>query len=155
MKITVLHIQTSKETWAEEAEAVYLKKLKNFCDFELRALKSTAHARSQNEEKREKEAQRILTALDPAAHKILLDEKGKVFQSSLEWSRAFVKPLESGQPLQLILGGAFGVSSEVRKNVNQIWSLSSLTFNHHLARIVLLEQIYRGFTIWKGLPYHN
>ena len=63
MKLTLFYIQTGREAWAEEAEAVYLKKLKAFCDFELKPIKSSADSRARSEEKREKEGDKILENL--------------------------------------------------------------------------------------------
>lgn len=155
MKLSLIYLQTSKEAWAEEAEALYLKKLKAFCQFEVKALKSPAHSRAQNEEKKQKEGERILEALDPQATLIVLDEKGKAFPDSRAFAEAFVKQVEKGRPVQFVIGGAFGVADSVKSKADQIWTMSSLTFNHHLAKVVLLEQTYRAFSIWRGLPYHN
>lgn len=155
MKLSLVYVQTSKEAWADEAEAVYIKKLKAFCQFEVKLVKSPAHPRAQNEEKKEKESEKIIESLDSQAIIIALDEKGKSFKNSRDFSHNFIKQVELGRPIQFVIGGAFGLSEKVKERAHQTWTLSPLTFNHHLAKVVLLEQTYRAFSIWKGLPYHN
>jgi 23S rRNA (pseudouridine1915-N3)-methyltransferase len=64
--------------------------------------------------------------------------------------------LESGKSrLVFVIGGAYGFSDEVYARADMKWSLSALTFNHWLAQLAALEQVYRGLTILKGIPYHN
>ena len=155
MKISLLYITTGKEPWAEEAESIYFKKLKAFCDFELKPIKSSADSRARSEKKREKEADKLLEHIDPSTTLILLDEKGKAFADSRVYSQQLVKIIEMGRPIQFVIGGAFGVSERLKQRAQHTWTLSPLTFNHHLARVVFLEQTYRALTIWKGIPYHN
>jgi 23S rRNA (pseudouridine1915-N3)-methyltransferase len=72
------------------------------------------------------------------------------------FSVKLVKLFERGRPRVVILiGGAFGFGSEIRERADWTWSLSSLVFNHHIAQAAVLEQVYRAFTIWKNIPYHN
>jgi 23S rRNA (pseudouridine1915-N3)-methyltransferase len=54
-----------------------------------------------------------------------------------------------------LIGGAFGFGNEIRERADWTWSLSSMVLNHHVAQAVVLEQVYRAFTIWKNIPYHN
>lgn len=155
MKVSLVYVLSSRESWAEEATQLYHKKLSPFCDFQLMSVKSPALDRTDNEEKREKEGERIIKVLDPRALTILLDEKGKTAKDSRAWSQSFQKKIEQGKPLQFIIGGAYGASSAVKEKAHETWTLSPLTFNHHLARVVFLEQIYRTYTIIKNIPYHN
>ena len=86
---------------------------------------------------------------------ILLDSRGK--QLSSEELAKFVEKHQSQRTQQLLLavGGADGFSSEIRKRAQFELSLGKMTFPHELARVMLLEQLYRAFTILKGHPYHT
>jgi len=86
---------------------------------------------------------------------VLMDSRGKEFTSE-----QFAKFLGDYQdrnsvPLVLAIGGADGFSAEARATAQNIISLGKMTFAHELARVVLLEQVYRAFTILKGHPYHS
>ncbi len=88
-----------------------------------------------------------------AGHRISLDCSGKTY-NSMEFSRWLDRRLDSGNhPLQFLLGGKEGLSTAVIEDSDTVLSLSLLTFPHELARIILLEQLYRALTITKGLPY--
>ena len=94
-------------------------------------------------------------ALEGIHNIILLDEKGKTMAS-----KPFSKYLQNtinrgGHSIAFVIGGAYGFSAEMKASNRQVISLSELTFAHHLARTVLLEQIYRAFTIINNEPYHN
>jgi 23S rRNA (pseudouridine1915-N3)-methyltransferase len=80
----------------------------------------------------------------------LLDEKGRQF-SSVEFA-SFLKGQDS---IDFVIGGAFGVSDEIRKNAKGSIALSKMTLTHEMARLMFLEQLYRAFTILKGKEYHH
>ena len=101
---------------------------------------------------RSHESDVILARLKPTDFVILLDERGKNVTSP-----ALSELLQAhlGQEVVFIIGGAYGVSDELRTRANFIWSLSSLVFPHQIVRLVLVEQIYRAQTIASGHPYHH
>lgn len=84
------------------------------------------------------------------AHVVALDERGRDLSS-----QDLADVLGAHGSLGFLVGGADGLTDEVRERANLVFSLSRLTFTHEMARVLLLEQIYRGFTILKGLPYHR
>lgn len=97
------------------------------------------------------EGKEILSKIKPTQTIILLDVVGKSFDS-----HKFAKILDkSDRETCFIIGGAFGVSEEIKQRANYTISLSPLTFPHMLARIILLEQIYRAKSILAGHPYHK
>lgn len=155
MKLRLIYIQSSKERWAEEAEALYTRKLTAFGDFEVIALKAKSHARSAAEQKKLEESKLLASKLEPQDINILFDETGKQFRSSLEFSRELQKHLETSRRISLFIGGAYGVDEDLAPQFFLKWSFSGLTMNHHLAKTVALEQVYRALTILKGIPYHN
>lgn len=101
------------------------------------------------------EGARILDQISNRDYVVLLDEQGKNI-SSVEFSEKLqqIGNME-GQRIVCIIGGAFGVSGEVKKRADFIWSLSKLVFPHQIVRLLLVEQIYRALTILKGEKYHH
>ncbi len=93
------------------------------------------------------EAKRILKQADVF---YLLDEKGKQY-TSVEFARF----LQENEQVEFVLGGAFGVSDEVRQKSKGSIALSKMTLTHEMARLLFLEQLYRAFTILKGKEYHH
>lgn len=85
---------------------------------------------------------------------ILLDERGKNL-SSPELSGILSQQFVNSKEVVIIIGGAFGVSEEIRQKSNLVWSLSRLVFPHQLVRAILTEQIYRAQEIWDGGKYHH
>ena len=152
----LLVVSEDKENWLALAQQIYEKKLNYFIKFEVVAIKPYREAREKVEEKTEREAERLLKKIDDKDYVILCDVAGKAM-TSLEFSQKLSKLQEhfSSRRCTFIIGGAYGVSDAIQRRANDKISLSKMTMNHHVAQLFLLEQIYRGFTILKGLPYHN
>lgn len=85
---------------------------------------------------------------------ILLDERGKNL-SSPELSGILSQQFVNSREVVIIIGGAFGVSEEIRQKSNLVWSFSRLVFPHQLVRAILAEQVYRAQEIWNGGKYHH
>ena len=85
---------------------------------------------------------------------ILLDERGRNL-SSPELSGILSQQFVNSREVVIIIGGAFGVSEEIRQKSNLVWSLSRLVFPHQLVRAILAEQVYRAQEIWNGVKYHH
>ncbi|MFM1879154.1 MAG: hypothetical protein RLZZ241_2020 [Bacteroidota bacterium] len=102
-----------------------------------------------------RESANILKRLQPQDVVWILDENGKMF-SSRAFAQHIQKTMNAGpKRLVLIIGGAYGFDNAVRNRANDSISLSELTFNHQVVRLMAVEQIYRAFSILKGDPYHN
>lgn len=156
MKIVFIYVAGGKEPFAELAESVYQKKISRFIPFEIIQIKAKSAGRDDAQFKKKAESDKIIEMLKVDDFVVLFDESGHKFNSSLEFSQAVVKAVESGKKrVVFIIGGAFGFTEEVRSRSQQSYSMSRLTLNHHVAKVVALEQIYRAFTIWKSIPYHN
>ena len=97
---------------------------------------------------------RILEKIKPSDFVILLDERGKNI-SSPELAKMLLNGFVNSQNFVIIIGGAFGVSEELRKRANFVWSLSKLVFPHQIVRLILVEQIYRAQEISSGGKYHH
>jgi 23S rRNA (pseudouridine1915-N3)-methyltransferase len=100
------------------------------------------------------EARRILAAVRPDDHLVILDERGRE-HTSLELSRWLGARIREGSDLALAVGGPDGFAPEVRARAQESWSLSRLTLPHALVRVVLVEQLYRAVTLLDGHPYHR
>ena len=90
----------------------------------------------------------------PSEYVILLDERGEII-SSPELSNKLEKAFVSGKSVTIIIGGAYGVSQDIRDKADFVWSISKLVFPHELMRVILSEQIYRAYEIAKGGKYHH
>ena len=155
MKTSFLYIETQKEDWALDAQSIYLEKIKRFGEFEIIKIKSPAVARDNKAHKIEEESKLILSKIKPEDYLFLFDEDGKSFDS-VEFAKNLQRAQEvSSRRIVFLIGGAFGVSEEVKKRANQKIALSKMVMNHHVALVMALEQIYRSQTIIKGIPYHN
>ncbi|AGH96745.1 23S rRNA (pseudouridine(1915)-N(3))-methyltransferase RlmH [Pseudobdellovibrio exovorus] len=155
MKWTLYDFKTAKEPWFDEAEQVYLKKIKPFATFDVQHLKTLKTDRDEATLKKNYEAKVLLEKLSSDDFVILLDEKGKKLDS-IEFSKLVNAARESGKKRGVfIIGGAFGVSEEIKKRAERSVCLSDMVMNHLVAEVVLLEQFYRAQTILNRIPYHN
>lgn len=105
---------------------------------------------------REMEARKVIKILENSQktqHIIILDENGTLFSSQQLAERIKAKELEGD--VIFVVGGALGLSQEIKKKANLMISMSRMTFTHQLARMILLEQIYRAYTIINNMPYHK
>ena len=102
-----------------------------------------------------KEAELIMSLLKKEDYVVALDETGQMLTS--EGLAAFIiaRSNQSIKNLVFIIGGAFGLDAMITSRANTIWSLSTLTFPHHLVRLVVSEQLYRACTILKNEKYHH
>ena len=155
MKILLYNQATAKEDWAAQAQSLYLKKISHFFPIEVVTLKLKKLSRDDAATKKEAESKLILENIQSSDYVLLFDEKGRPL-NSIEFSKKFELALGSSKKrIIMIIGGAYGVTDEVRQRADWVASLSPLTFNHLLAETVALEQVYRALTIIRNLPYHN
>ncbi|ABB39088.1 SPOUT methyltransferase [Oleidesulfovibrio alaskensis G20] len=106
-------------------------------------------------ERNAQEGARIVAALTPADLAVCMDETGRQFTS--QQFSAFLTPMWENANLRpcFIIGGAYGLSDEVRGKARHTMALSAMTFPHEMARVVLYEQLYRADAILRGTPYHH
>ncbi|MEY2925444.1 MAG: rRNA ((1915)-N(3))-methyltransferase RlmH [Bacteroidota bacterium] len=153
MAIKFVVVGPTKERFFQQSEQEYLKRLGKYC--KLHYVQLPASKKTENRElclKMEEEG--FLKQIAETDYLVILDEAGKEF-SSRKFSKN-VNDLLVNQPnVVFAIGGAFGFSDSVYQRANDKWSLSLLTFPHHLVRTIFLEQLYRSFTILNGENYHN
>ena len=153
MAIRLYVLGKTKEDFFQQSEAEYLKRLQRYTKLEYITLPASKHE-TQAEKCLEQEGQTLLQKLRPTDFVILLDEHGKHYGSE-SFSEQLQSWMMHQSQLVFVIGGAFGFSQEVKQRANAKWSLSKLTFPHHLVRTIFLEQLYRAFTLLKGGKYHN
>ncbi len=155
MKIDLFYIGKQSKNLYSEAEAEFYKRIKRYCKFNISAIAPLKNTKSLSpEEVRHSESQLFNSKRESSARLILLDETGKKFNSR-EFALFLEKQLSISPKLNFIIGGAYGFNAQFRSEADAVISLSDLTFPHHLARLVFLEQLYRGFSILNNEPYHN
>jgi len=130
-------------------ETRILKRFKGQASFDVIELPE-GRGRQISQRKQEEE-RHILKTVSPGF--ILFDECGKSL-TSVQWA-GYLEKLHGGASMDFVIGGASGVTDGVRRAAAGCWSLSALTLPHQLARTVVVEQIYRAFTILQGHPYHR
>lgn len=101
-----------------------------------------------------KEYEKALSLIKHNSILVALDEKGTNF-SSHEFSSKMKNWIENSSNIYFIIGGPDGISDEIRKKANYLISLSNLTFPHQLAKVILVEQVYRSICIMNSHPYHR
>jgi len=134
----------------------YIKRISKYLKIKCENIKPTKNASKLSpKELKQIEADQILSRLSPSDKVILLDENGKDL-NSLKFADFIQAQMNvSVRNLVFIIGGAYGLADSLRAELKNSIRLSSLTYSHHLARLVLLEQIYRACTIINNEPYHN
>jgi 23S rRNA (pseudouridine1915-N3)-methyltransferase len=155
-RLKIIAVTENKEKWVQAATELYEEKLGHFAKCEIIAIKPYRSPRGDNQEKIKKESEQILKKIDSRDYVFLCDERGKAY-SSVDFSKSLQKTIEgvgSGS-VAFVIGGAYGVGEDLRQRAQTLLKLSDMVMNHYVAYTVLLEQIYRAFTILKGIPYHN
>lgn len=155
MQIQLISVAQKMPAWVEDGCADYLKRLP-------RELKPTivtvplATAKSQQSaaRRRERESELILAKLQPGSLNIALDDKGASWSSD-DWSRQLARWMQEFPRVNLVIGGPDGLSRQCIQACQQRVSLGRMTMPHALVRVVLLEQLYRAWTIIQGHPYHR
>lgn len=155
MKIEFISVGKKHDENLREVIEDYTNRIGHFCEVSWSIVKGRIENEKDKEKSLGEEGKDILEKIKIEDHVILLDETGKEWDT-VELSKFLKgKQEESIKRLVFIIGGAFGISDEVRSRANHNWSLSKLTFPHMLVRLILSEQIYRATTILKGSKYHH
>lgn len=154
MKINLIAIGKKMPDWISHGIEHYKKQLPKNYNFTITALESQNRKSISAENTKNLEEKLILDAASGSTLLIAFDELGKQ-QSSKELSKSIEKWQLEGDSVAMIIGGADGLSSELKQKCNLIWSLSNLTLTHSMARLVLVEQLYRGHSLMTNHPYHR
>ena len=159
MKITILTVGKIKEKYLRDAIAEYSKRLSHYAKLEIIEVadEKTPDNASETVETniKNKEAERLLKYIRDDAYLITLEIKGKQLTSEELAQKIDTLGVQGTSHIIFVIGGSLGLGEEVLKRSNYALSFSKMTFPHQLMRVILLEQIYRGFRIIHHEPYHK
>ena len=158
MKITVIALGRLKENYLRDATAEYQKRLSRYCSLNVIELNpvtlSENPSKAQVDLALKKESEQILSKIPDNTYKIALCVEGKKLSSE-----SFAEKIDSlkaeGKGICFIIGSSYGLNDCIKQKADLKLSLSDMTFPHQLFRVMLLEQIYRGFKINEGSTYHK
>ena len=159
MKITILTVGKIKEKYLRDAIAEYSKRLSRYAKLEIIEVadEKTPDNASETVETniKNKEAERLLKYIRDDAYLITLEIKGKQLTSEELAQKIDTLGVQGTSHIIFVIGGSLGLGEEVLKRSNYALSFSKMTFPHQLMRVILLEQIYRGYRILNHEPYHK
>jgi len=138
--------------WADAAGADYLKRFGKDLDFRPRDFAPKAAASV--DQQREREAEMLLRAVPAGAKLVALDERGEAW-STVDLAGRLSRWRDDAEEVVLAIGGAEGHGPALRTAASAVWSLSRLTLPHALARVIVIEQIYRAWSRLNNHPYHR
>lgn len=157
--VTVLCVGKLKESYWRDAVAEYAKRLSAFCRFTVIEVDEErlpdAPSAAQIAHTLEEEGKRLLARIPRDALTVALCIEGKTVSSEMLSARLSSWALDGKSHIVFVIGGSFGLSDEVKNAAALRLSMSPMTFPHQLARVMLLEQIYRAFQIASGGKYHK
>lgn len=155
MKVRLIVIGKTNDSYLKEGIAIYTGRLKHYVDFTIVELDEVKGSKKISmDEYRRKEAEKLLPLLT-SDRTVLLDEKGKTFTSFTFAQSLNHKMVQGLRSIDFLVGGPFGFDDAVRKKADETMSLSDLTFSHQMVRLFFVEQLYRAFSIIKGEKYHH
>lgn len=159
MKICVLLPGKIKPKALGAAQEEYIRRLKSF-GVDVVEYKDEKVSSRTPEQTKLAEADRIFKLMKEGDYLIACDERGRSIKTSemaemIRASRSGAHPFGGRRRIVIAIGGALGLAESVREKADAVWALSSLVMAGGVARIVLLEGIYRAFTVVEGHPYHN
>lgn len=149
MNIRILCVGKLKESYWSDAVAEYSKRLSAYCTL------SVEEVRESPREDLGEEGEALLRRIRPEEHVILLEVGGKALDSEGLAGMLGRLGLEGKSQLVFVIGGSAGLSPAVKARGDFALSFSAMTFPHQMIRVILLEQIYRGFKILRGEKYHK
>ncbi len=159
MKITVIAVGSIKEKFYRDAIAEYEKRLSRYCKLNIVQVEDEKTpdkmSQAQGDAIKKKEAERILKHVKEDACVIALAIRAKMYDSEAFAEEIERLGIQGSSHIQFLIGGSLGLHQDVLDRADQTMSFSMLTFPHQLMRVILLEQIYRGFRIINGEPYHK
>lgn len=154
LHISVICIGKTNEAYVSDGIAKYIKLLGKYCKPEWKELPDVKHGNKMDTLKlKEAEAELLEQHLNDKSFICFLDETGKTFTSE-KFAAYLEKKSNEYSRITFVIGGSYGLSETIKKKGDSI-SLSAMTFNHQMVRIILAEQIFRAFTIIKGTGYHH
>lgn len=156
MRITFISIGKPHEKSMQAAIEEFTNRISRYYPVQWQIIPPVKNNASlPGEELKKREAQAVLEQLTKDDYLVALDERGRQWTSKGLSDFIQQRAMDSTRNLVFLIGGAFGLDNSVLKAAKATWSLSELTFPHHLVRLILAEQVYRACTIARGEKYHH
>jgi len=156
VKLKLVCVGKLAEAWQREAAADYAGRLQRYFPLEIIELKEEKGGRKGDiTGLLRREGERILEKVPEQSLLVVLDERGRDLSSEQLAEKLGEEMLHGGRDWCLVIGGPYGLDSAIKQRADLQLSLSKMTFTHQMARLFLLEQLYRGSTILRNEPYHN
>ena len=154
MKILLIRTAKGKQKWADTAVETWKKRFSHKLAFSEKTLKPVAEHHS-IERRRELEYKNVQKNLKPGDQIIVLDERGSLWTTEELHQRVQIAMNESVKRVVFVIGGPYGHSPQLRQDATATLALSKMVLNHELARVCLVEQLYRVYTLIWGGDYHH
>lgn len=159
MKISIVSVGKLKEKYLKQGIQEYLKRLGAYAKVDVIEVADEKAPENMSEaemlEVKRKEGERILSQIAPDSYVITLEINGKMLSSEQLAAKMDELATYGKSKIAFVIGGSLGISNDVQKRSDLALSFSKMTFPHQLMRLILLEQVYRGFRINRGEPYHK
>ena len=146
MRLTIIPVGHKMPDWVTTATQDYMKRMPADCSIEIKEIKPDLSPA--------KEAVKMSSVIPKGSRVIALDERGKD-QTTQQLATQLANWRQEGVDIAFLIGGADGLDTSIKENAQALWRLSSLTLPHAMARVLLVEQLYRAWTILQGHPYHR
>lgn len=155
MKIELLLLGKTKDAYLQKGIDEYVKRLSRFAAVELITIKAVRHGSWSDSEITGQESVLIEKRIGKGNFRVVLDRRGRQYSS--EAFAEFLSDLESRgvSTVTFIIGGPLGLAEEQLSKADHLLCLSKMTFTHDMTRLILLEQLYRAYTIKAGTGYHK
>tara|TARA_Y100001949_G_scaffold158064_1_gene148026 strand:- start:1509 stop:1976 length:468 start_codon:yes stop_codon:yes gene_type:complete len=155
MRINILAIESKRPAWAQKAFEYYQNRFDRSIQVEWSGIKPEKNYKSLDTKKIiNKESAKLINSVKDGEIIISLDKQGTSW-STLELKKKFDEWLSSSTNVSFIIGGPDGLNSKCLNLSHEVWSLSSLTFPHSIVPVIVIEQLYRVWSINKNHPYHR
>ncbi|UJL46354.1 23S rRNA (pseudouridine(1915)-N(3))-methyltransferase RlmH [Virgibacillus sp. NKC19-16] len=159
MKISIIAVGKLKEKYLKQGIEEYLKRLSTYAKVDITEVADEKAPENMSEaemqEVKRKEGERILSKVGQDTYVVTLEINGKMLTSEQLAAKMDELATYGKSKIAFVIGGSLGISEAVQKRSDLALSFSKLTFPHQMMRLILLEQVYRGFRIMRGEPYHK
>lgn len=151
----IVAVGTRLPRWADDAVEDFVRRMPRECSLEVQAVNAEARSKKPDTARiLRNEAERIRQKVLPGSRWIVLDERGAPW-TTRQWADALERWMGEGGDVSLLIGGADGLDPALRQRGDVSVALSPLTLPHALARVVLVEALYRAWSLTSGHPYHR
>jgi 23S rRNA (pseudouridine1915-N3)-methyltransferase len=154
MKHEIIFIGKTKDSFIQKGITEYSSRLKHYTNIQLTVLKDKSGGKSA-QEAIESQGHQMLNAVPPGAVIVALDSRGQQFTSELFSKKIVNWELSSVKHVNYLIGGPDGISEKILQSSGLVLSFSKMTFTHDMVRMLLIEQLYRAYTIKNGEKYHK